>query len=321
MRSQLEKLTEGQEYHLFYPKSETRFGWLTFGLAGIILTMKEADVEVEHPPQKSPQELSAKDYFKMVFHLNPGEIVDLGVIAQKLSQLQGRKDLTTKSQSIRELLDLDVFFGDESPWKMLVPTLAQHSVISPCKCDIRSEQYEQLEFIQACPFEVQVPKKMPKHLNLTLQTLIDMKLSVESVLFQNCDGCKHGKVQNESVLKMMDGAKGIIINIIPAPMSKQAKKKNLKSKVQIEDIIEFNNYKTDSQTPPQTYYQLVCALEEGTNQTDQTFKFKSRGKVVTISNGEEMKLGNVQDFETCQIFFFKNIGHQHPDDCMEFDLD
>ena len=144
---------------------------------------------------------------------------------------------------------------------------------------------------------------------------------MESIRFQNCGGCRRGKVQNETELEMLDGAKGIIINIIHGPMSKQAKKKNLKSKVQIEDIIAFNNYKTDSKTPPHTYYQLVCALEEGTKQTDQTFKFKSRGKVVTISNGEEMKLGNVQDFETCQIFFFKNIGHQHPDDCMEFDLD
>ena len=321
-KSQLEKLTKGHEYHLYHPKSEKRFGWLIFGLAGIILTMKEAEVELEQPPQKSPQELSINEFFKMVFHLNPGEIVDFSVIAQKLGELTERQDLTTQSQSIRELLDLDVFSGNNRPWEMLVPTLARRLLISGCKCDNRSEneEYEKEALIQPCPFEVHVPKKMPKGQKLSLQSLIDHELWVESVCFGKCAGCGNQKIQSDSELRIYDGAKGIIFYMNHYPMSKQAKKKNLKIRVPIEEVIRFDNFKNDTNTPLETNYRLVCGIEEAGS--DQIFHFKSRKQVVTISNGEEMKLGKMEDFESCKIFFFKNIGQENPDDFdMDFDSD
>ena len=322
VRSQLEKLTNRQQYHLYHPKNEPRFNWLVFGMAGIISTMKKAAVDIEKPPKKNCQLLTIHELFKMVFHLSPGKIVDLSIMAQKLSQLAGRQDLATKSQSTVTLLELDVFSGEDGPWNMLVPTFIKHLEISPCNCEMRSEPYEMAEYIQHCPFQVNIPKKTPKGMKLSLQSLVDSELWLDSVSFRRCDSCKNQKVKSEGETEMYDGAKGIIIAVNHPQLPKNSKKK--KTLVPIEEVITFNNHKTDPKTPPITYYKLVCGIEEGPKPQEKTFHFLSKKQVVNIANGEEMKLGGMDDFQRCQIFFFNKINepkYHTFDELMEMDSD
>ena len=305
MKAKLYQLTKGEEYHLFYAKTQAKFEWLIFGLAGIISTMKKAGQSMEKPKPKDFQKTTLMDCFRLTFHLEPGEIVDFSAFAKKLSDTEGRQDLFSRSQSVSSIFELDIFAGDDRPWKVLVPRFVKRSLIDACKCPNRSQNYEREEYIEPCPFKVTMPRKLPKGKKVPLQSLVDLELEWDKV--EKCDGCRRGKVSSENELLVYDGAEGIIITIDDFHLSKKAKK----SGIQINDTIHFNNCQNDQKV----YYKLVAGIEEECDPEKETlnYHFKSMEQVVTIFDGDQIKRGQEEDFERCQVFFYRRIQQQSPD--------
>lgn len=93
-------------------KNPANFCWAISTLNAVMLTMKDAGLQVDPPPaNKNPKSYSISQHFSHLFHMDFGQVVNPTIILKKLAHLMEQAELTSRQMPIETLIDSVVFSG------------------------------------------------------------------------------------------------------------------------------------------------------------------------------------------------------------------
>ena len=298
--------------------------WFIASVNAIILTKISAKVYVLPPPDHIPKEKwSFVHIFRLMFHADPGTIIDVQPIVDKLNFLNGPQALA--SPCLTTFFGLDSLDGDDCPWLELKHTVISKLTTEPCKCSKTKEPTVKENIHTQSLMVLELPerkakrsrKKAPK---VTLQDMINSEFVQETK--GKCEVCKKYKLTTRTEMKLhkescLESNQGLIIHLKRSPKREDGDDDDF----EINETLELPTDGSGSYSPTESF-KFVCAIQQdGVNKYHVNYKANTES-VIAIRDDKPISASNAKNVKKSELFFYaRSTVISNNDEIMAFPSD